>query len=320
MKNQTAVTTYHTKLRRSPINWNKIGQSIWKHRAYYIMMLPAILYTFIFKYVPMRGIQIVFQDFRPVLGYDRSPWVGFKHFVNFVTGPNFWQMLENTLSLTLYSLLVGFPIPIILALMLNEIGEKVRKPIQTILYAPHFISTVVLVGMINILFSPSIGIVNRIIVALGGESIYFTTEESVFRHLYVWSGVWQSMGWNAIVYIAALSAVDPQLHEAARIDGASLLQRIRYVNIPTIMPTIIILFIMRVGNLASVGYEKIYLMQNSLNINVSEVISTYVYKRGIVNTNYSFSAAVGLFNNVVDIILLLMANRVARKTSETSLF
>lgn len=203
-------------------------------------------------------IQIAFQNFRPVLGYADSPWVGFKWFEQFLTEPNFLKMLKNTLSITFYSLVVGFPIPIILALILNEITEKVRKPMQTILYAPHFISTVVLVGMINILFSPSIGIVNKIIVAPGGESIYFMVEESAFRHLYVWSSVWQQMGWNAIVYIAALSAVDPQLHEAARMDGASLLQRIRYINIPVIMPTIIILLIMRIGNIASVGYEKIY--------------------------------------------------------------
>ena len=320
MKNQTTVATHPAKPKRWSINWSKLGQRIWKHRAYYIMMLPAIIYIAIFKYVPMRGIQMAFQNFRPVLGYDRSPWVGFKHFVDFVTGPNFVMMMENTLTLTFYSLVVGFPIPTILALMLNEVSEKVRKPMQTILYAPHFISTVVLVGMINILFSPSVGIVNQVIEALGGESIYFIVEESAFSHLYVWSGVWQQMGWNAIIYIAALSAVDPQLHEAARIDGATLLQRIRYVNLPTIMPTVIILLVMRIGTLASVGYEKIYLMQNDLNINASEVISTYVYKRGILNTNYSFSAAVDLFNNVVNIMLLLLANQVAKKTSETSLF
>jgi len=318
MKNRT--TGDIKKTRCAKIEWNRVGQRIWKHRAYYIMMLPAILYTIIFRYVPMRGLQIAFQNFKPVLGYDKSPWVGFKHFVDFVTGPNFGMMLENTLTITIYSLVVGFPIPIILALMLNEVGEKARKPMQTILYAPHFISTVVLVGMINILFSPSIGIVNRVIELFGGESIYFLVEESAFSHLYVWSGVWQQMGWNAIIYIAALSAVDPQLHESARIDGATLLQRIWYVNLPTIAPTIIILLIMRIGTLASVGYEKVYLMQNDLNINASEVISTYVYKRGIVNTNYSFSTAVDLFNNVVNIMLLVLANTVSKKASETSLF
>ena len=222
--------------------------------------------------------------------------------------------------INIISLIAGFPIPIILALMLNEINEKIRKPLQTILYAPHFISVIVMVGILNLMFSPSIGIVNNMIAALGGERIYFMTEPSAFRHLYVWSGIWQQLGWSAVIYIAALSTVDEELHEAARIDGASRLQRIWYINLPTIMPTIIITLIMRVGSLASMGHEKIYLMQNELNVDVSEVISTYVYKRGIINTNYSFSTAVGLFNNVINIILLMLANFFANKTTETSLF
>ena len=298
----------------------RIGKSIWKHRAYYVLMLPAVIYVAIFCYGPMYGIQIAFQDFRPVLGYSGSPWVGFKHFIEFFQGPNFWRMLSNTLTLTLYSLVVGFPIPILLALLLNEVKEKFRKPVQTILYAPHFISVVVMVGILNLIFSPSMGLVNNIIQALGGESVYFMTQPGAFRHIYVWSGIWQEMGWNAVIYIAALSTVDEELHEAARIDGASRLQRIWYINIPWILPTIIILLVMRVGSLASVGYEKIYLMQNDLNIEVSEVISTYVYKRGIVNTNYSFSTAVGLFNNLINILLLVLANLFARKTTKTSLF
>lgn len=297
-----------------------LGKQILKHRSYYILMLPAIIYVAIFCYGPMYGIQIAFQDFRPVLGYSGSPWVGLKHFINFFNGANFWRLIRNTLYLTTYSLVAGFPIPIILALLLNEINEKLRKPIQTILYAPHFISVVVMVGILNLVFSPSIGIVNNVIAALGGEKIYFMTEPSAFRHLYVWSGIWQELGWNAVIYIAALSTVDESLHEAARIDGASRLQRIWYINIPTILPTIVILLIMKIGSMASIGYEKIYLLQNDLNVEVSEVISTYVYKRGIINTNYSFSTAVGLFNNLINILLLLLANFFAKKTTETSLF
>lgn len=314
---QVKQQTSHPGLRE---NLHGIGPKIWKHRAYYVLMLPAIIYVAIFCYGPMYGIQIAFKDFRPVLGYSGSPWVGLKHFINFFNGTNFWRLIGNTLYLTTYNLLAGFPIPIILALLLNEVSEKVRKPIQTILYAPHFISVVVMVGILNLVFSPSFGIVNNVIAALGGEKTYFMVEPSAFRHLYVWSGIWQEMGWNAVIYIAALSTVDESLHEAARIDGASRLQRICYINIPTILPTIVILLILQMGSMASIGYEKIYLLQNDLNVEVSEVISTYVYKRGIVNTNYSFSTAVGLFNNVVNITLLLLANFFAKRTTDTSLF
>ncbi len=295
-------------------------RAIWKHRAYYVLMLPAIVYIAIFNYAPMYGIQIAFKNYKSVLGYAGSPWVGLRYFKEFVTGTSFWQLIGNTLKITCYSLVVGFPLPIILALLLNEVTEKLRKPAQTILYAPHFISTVVMVGIINLMFSPSLGVVNHFIKALGGTAIYFTAKPSAFIHLYVWSGVWQEMGWSAVIYIAALAGVDPGLHEAARIDGASRLQRIWFINLPSILPTIIILLIMRIGSLASIGYEKIYLMQNDMNIGVSEVISTYVYKRGIINTNYSFSSAVGLFNNLVNIIMLVIANTVASKTSDTSLF
>ena len=228
--------------------------------------------------------------------------------------------MKNTLILSVYNLAVCFPIPIIVALILNETGPKLKKSAQTILYAPHFISMVVLCGMIVTVFSKESGVVNTILEALGMERVYFMGEPGAFRHLYVWSGVWQQMGWNAIIYIAALSSVDPSLHEAASIDGATRMQRIIHINIPTIMPTIIITLIMAVGNIASVGYEKAYLLQTSLNVDVSEIISTYVYKRGIVDANYSFSTAVGLFNNLINIAMLCIANTVSRKVSETSLF
>ena len=222
--------------------------------------------------------------------------------------------------MSIYTLLASFPIPIVVALILNEVTPKLKSTAQTILYAPHFISTVVLAGMIIIMFSKTNGVVNNVLEALGMERYYFMGEEKAFRHLYVWSGVWQEMGWSAIIYIAALSGVDPSLHEAAAVDGASRMQRIIHINLPVIMPTVIIMLIMSVGNIASVGYEKVYLLQTDLNVSVSEVISTYVYKRGIISQNYSFSAAVGLFNNVINVIMLLVANTISRKTSETSLF
>ena len=297
-----------------------LAARIWKYRQFYLLLIPALVYVLIFNYGPMYGIQIAFKNYKGALGIQGSPWVGFKHFKDFFSGYYFWTLLKNTLSLSVYNLVVGFPIPIIVALILNETGPKLKKTAQTILYAPHFISMVVLCGMIVTVFSKESGVVNTILEALGMERVYFMGEPGAFRHLYVWSGVWQQMGWNAIIYIAALSSVDPSLHEAASIDGATRIQRIIHINIPTIMPTIIITLIMAVGNIASVGYEKAYLLQTNLNVEVSEIISTYVYKRGIVNASYSFSTAVGLFNNLINITMLCIANTVSRKVSETSLF
>lgn len=293
---------------------------IWKYRQLYLLLIPALVYVLIFSYGPMYGIQIAFKNYKGALGIWGSKWVGFKHFIDFFNGYYFWDLLKNTLALSLYSLVTGFPIPIIVALILNETAPKLKKAAQTILYAPHFISMVVLCGMVITMFSKESGVVNTILEALGMERIYFMGEPGAFRHLYVWSGVWQQMGWNAIIYIAALSSVDPSLHEAAAIDGATRMQRIIHINIPTIMPTIIITLIMAVGSLVSVGYEKAYLLQTSLNIDTSEIISTYVYKRGIVDANYSFSTAVGLFNNIINIIMLCLANTISRKVSDTSLF
>jgi len=296
------------------------GKKIWKYRSYYFFLLPALIYVAIFSYGPLYGLQIAFKNYKGSLGIINSPWIGFKHFIDFFNGYYFWILIRNTLAISFYSLLVGFPIPIILALMLNEFKGIYKKVIQTIFYAPHFISMVVLVGIIYTMFSPSIGVVNAVLEFLGHERIYFVALPEVFRNLYVWSGVWQNMGWSAIIYLAALAGVDPELHEAAKIDGASLFQRIQHINLPAIKPTVVILLILAIGNLASVGYEKVYLLQNSLNIDTSEVISTYVYKRGIINSNYSFSAAVGLFNNIINAILLVIANGISRQFSETSLF
>ena len=298
----------------------KLLDRIWKHRQYYLLIFPAIVYVVVFNYLPMYGIQIAFKNYKMSLGIQASKWVGFKHFKSFFNGYYFWTLMKNTIVLLLYGLFVAFPIPIIVSLILNELRGRYKKVVQTILYAPHFISTVVLIGMVNIMFSPSVGVVNTIIEMLGGERIYFMGAPQYFRHLYVWSGIWQGLGWNAIVYLAALAGVDPELHDAAKVDGASRLQRIRHINLPCITPTIIIMLILRIGSIVSVGYEKAYLLQTDLNLDTSELISTYVYKRGIINTNYSFSTAVDLFNNMINIVLLLIANKISSKVSETSLF
>lgn len=316
-KNQTNQKNKPAVSGRSNV---KLSTRIWKHRDYYLMLLPALVYIILFNYVPMYGLQIAFKDYRVSLGITGSKWVGFKHFITFFNSFNFWSLLTNTLTLSLYRLLVGFPIPIFVALVINELKGRYKQTIQTILYAPHFLSIVVIAGMIRVMFSMSNGVVNHIIEALGGEPIYFMASEEWFRHLYVWSGIWQEMGWAAIIYIAALAGVDPGLHEAASIDGATRLQRVIHINIPTILPTIIITLILNVGQLISIGHEKVFLLQTELNINASEVISTYVYKKGIINTNYSFSAAVGMFNNVTNVILLIVANQISKRVTKTSLF
>ena len=298
----------------------KLTTRIWKCKEYYLMLLPATIYVLLFCYAPMYGLQIAFKNYKVSLGVAASPWIGFRNFADFFQSYYFGTLLKNTLILSLYSLVVGFPIPIIVALILNEMKGRFKKFTQTVLYAPHFISMVVLVSILTSMLSPSQGVVNTIIEMFGGERNYFMANPAYFRHLYVWSGVWQGMGWGAIIYLAALSGVDPALHEAADIDGATRMQKILHINIPTIMPTIIIMLILRMGQIISVGYEKVYLMQNSMNIETAEVISTYVYKRGIVNSNYSFSAAVGLFNNVVNVIMVLIANWISKKVSKTSLF
>lgn len=312
--------TVKVKSKKMRVSNLPLHQRMWKSRYYYLMLLPAVIYIIIFHYIPMYGLQIAFKNYKVSLGFLHSPWVGLRNFKDFFNSYSFVMLLKNTFILSFYGLLVGFPVPIIVALILNEVKGKFKKITQTVLYAPHFISIVVIVSMMTIMLSPSIGIVNRILNEIGINNIYFLGEPKYFRHLYVWSGVWQGTGWAAIIYLAALAGVDPSLHEAADLDGASRIQKIIHINIPTILPTIIIMLILNMGSIASVGYEKVYLMQNAMNIEVSEVISTYVYKRGVVNSNYSFSAAIGLFNNLVNVAMLLIANKIASKVSETSLF
>ncbi|WP_370866645.1 ABC transporter permease [Saccharibacillus sp. JS10] len=284
-------------------------------------MLPALLYFLIFHYFPMYGIQIAFKNFIPSKGITGSSWVGFDHFERFFNSYYFWDLLWNTFSISFYELAIGFPLPIILALAFNEIASgKFKKTVQTVTYAPHFISVVVMAGMIITFLSPSNGMIVMLIEALGFNAPQFLTDPAWFKTMYVLSGVWQSTGWGTIIYLAALSGVDPQLHEAAIVDGASRFKRVLHINLPTILPTITIMLILNMGNILTVGYEKILLLQNSLNLEASDVISTYVYRAGLVDAQYSFSTAVGLFNSVINVILLVTVNWIARRTSSNSLW
>lgn len=292
-----------------------------RHWQIYILLFPAVLYTLIFAYGPLYGLMLAFKDYRPYLGYLASPVVGWKHFIRFFHSNKFEQVIANTLILSFYQLLAGFPLPIILALCLNYIpSRRFKKLVQNITYAPYFVSTVVVVSMLSIFFSQSTGMVNNIREALGlGRKLYMGSP-AAFRHMYVWSGVWQSMGWNSIIYFASLSSVDETLHEAARVDGASIFQRILYVDLPMLKPTIVTLFILNTGKLMSVGFEKAYLMQNSLNIGASEIISTYVYSIGMLEQQYSYSTAINLFNSVINLIMVLTVNYISQKLSETSIW
>jgi putative aldouronate transport system permease protein len=287
----------------------------------YLFILPSVLYFLIFHYVPIYGVQLAFKDFVATKGIWGSPWVGLKHFKLFFSSYYFWEIIGNTVGISLYSLIAGFPIPIIFALMLNEVSNKhYKKLVQTVSYAPHFISTVVMVGMLYIFLHPVYGIVNTLIKFLGFEAVDFINKPEYFKSLYVWSDIWQHTGWNSVIYFAVLSNIDPEQHESAIIDGASRLQRIWYINVPVLMPTAVILLILNAGSIMSVGFEKVYLMQAPLNIKASEVISTYVYKVGLQSARYSFSTAVGLFNSVINFMLLVLVNRVAKKLSSTSLW
>lgn len=287
----------------------------------YLFVLPAIICLLLFSYVPMYGVQLAFRDYNPIMGITGSPWVGFEHFIRFFNSYQFKQLISNTLILSLYSLIVGFPIPIILALALNQVkNSKFKKFVQTVTYAPHFISVVVLVGMLGIFFSVNGGLVNQVVQLFGGEPKLFMGEVKYFRHMYVWSGIWQSMGWSAVIYLAALSGVSPELHEAATVDGATKLKRIWHIDLPTILPTIVTLLILNCGSVMSMGFEKAFLMQNPLNTEHSEIIATYVYKMGLINAEYGFSTAVGLFNSVINCILLISVNKISKKIGQDGLW
>jgi putative aldouronate transport system permease protein len=286
----------------------------------YVLILPAIVYVFILSYVPMYGVQIAFKDYKANLGIWGSEWAGLKHFIRFINYPMFWHILKNTFVIGIYSF-ATFPCAIILALLLNELdNQRFKKTVQMITYAPHFISTVVICGMILLFFNRGNGVVNNVLVLLGGERIDFMATPRYFADIYVWSGVWQGIGWGTIIYLSALSGVSPEMIEAALIDGASRLQIIRHIKIPTIMPTIVIMLILSCGSILSVGFEKIFLLQNPLNLEVSQVISTYVYEIGLKGGQFSYSSAIGLFNTVVNVTLLIIVNMIAKRASDISIW
>lgn len=286
----------------------------------YLFVAPAILYFFIFHYIPMYGVQIAFKDYIASDGILGSPWAGFEHFIRFFDSYYFWRLLKNTLILGLYELLM-FPLPIIFALSLNELRNgPFKKWTQTLTYAPHFISVVVVVGMLAAFLNPETGLVNHIITLFGGEKFDFLTSPGWFRHLFVWSGVWQTLGWGTIIYLAALAGVNSELHESAKVDGASRLQRIRHINFPFIIPTIAVLFILNIGQFMIIGFEKVLLMQNNLNASTSDIIQTFVYQKGLLDGQYDYAAAIGLFDSVINVALIVTFNYLARKTSGNSLW
>lgn len=313
--NKTLKKKIIHKLRKIRVNW-----------MLYLFMLPAIVYYIVFKYVPIYGVQIAFQDYKIGQVFGESTWVGFKHFQRFFSSAWFGTVLKNTLTLSLMNLILGFPLPIILALLLNEVRNmKFRKLVQTMTYAPHFISTVVLCGTITMFLSPSTGIIgiaiNSVREAMGLDGVNMLSQGAAFKWIYVLSGIWQGTGWGSVIYLAALSGVDPQLLEAAEMDGANKFQRMIHINLPVLIPTIVIQLILKCGQVLNVGYEKVYLLQNSTILQTSEVISTYVYRSGLQGAQYSYSTAVSLFNSVINVTILVIVNQITRKLSaENSLW
>ena len=299
---------------------SKLWKQIKKNWVLYLFLVPCFSYMLIFDFLPLYGIQIAFKDFKGALGIIGSPWVGFKHFQNFFSSYQFGDLLWNTISLSVYQLLATLPMPVILALLLNYTTMPwLKKLSQSSTFAPHLISVVVMAGML-VTFSSTSGLFNQIVKLFGGAPIAFMGSEGLYQSMYVWSTVWQRTGYNAVIYIAALSSVSEELHEAAIMDGANKLKRIWHIDLPSILPTMVILIIMNVGNLMGIGFEKSFLLQNDLNLGRSEIISTYVYKIGIQGAQYSYATAIGLFNNVINFILLISVNKISGKLSGSSLW
>lgn len=285
----------------------------------YVMLVPTLAYLFLFNYMPIYGVQIAFRDFRGSRGIWGSQWVGLKHFIRFINYPNFWPILRNTLVISLYSL-ATFPCSVILALLFNEIDNRFfKRTVQMVAYAPHFISTVVVCSMLTLFLNRS-GLINNLLAAVGVPRTDYLTYPEYFASIYVWSGVWQSVGFGTVIYMSALSSVPGELIEAARIDGATRMRIVWHINIPTILPTIVTMLILRCGSILGVGFEKVFLLQNSLNLDASQVISTYVYDLGIQRAQYSYSSAIGLLNTVVNVILLMIVNKISRKVTQVGLW
>lgn len=319
--NQNDIVPNYNKKVKFTTRFKKDYLSNWQ---LYMFLVPSVLFILIFAYVPMAGVQIAFKEYDFTKGIWGSKWIGFDNFIRFFEAYNFTSILTNTISISFYSLIASFPLPIIFALILNSFPKlRYKKLVQTVSYMPHFISTVVIVGMLMQLFNPRTG-------AVGALYLFFTktmvpdafANPNNFSHLYVWSGIWQSIGWSSIIYIAALAGVDEELHEAAQIDGASRVQRVFHIDFPSILPTATIMLILAAGNIMNVGFEKVFLMQNSLNISKSEVISTYVYKVGLTigTGDFSFATAIGLFNSLINFLLLVTVNFASNRLSSTSLW
>lgn len=301
-----------------------LGVILRRNWQLWVLILPGVLYFFIFRYIPMPGVQIAFREFNPVQGIWGSPWVGLENFRRFFNSSDCWMIIGNTLKISILNLLLGFPFPIMIALLLNQTRNlRYKKIVQTTIYAPYFISAVVISGMVILFLSPTSGIINKIIELFGGEPVMFMAKAEAFPWIYVISEMWQNAGYNSIVYIAALASVAPELHESAMVDGATTWQRICYIDFPSILPTAVVLLIMNSGRVLTIGFEKIYLMQNTLNRTGSEVISTYVYKTGFGAltglSDFSYAGAIGLFESVISLVILLSVNALARRFSDSAL-
>lgn len=298
-------------------------RALLKFRWYYYMMVPGLVYYFLFEYLPMYGIVIAFQDFSLGKGILGSTWVGIKHFAKFFSLPNAWPIIRNTILINVYELAFSFPAPIVLALLFTELkSDRYRRIAQTISYLPHFISSVIVIGMVVNFLSPSSGVINHILVRVLGfkEPIFFLSKPEWFRPVFIATGIWQGVGWGTILYLAAIAGVNPELYEAAEIDGANRFQKILYVTLPAMFPVIVTLFVLNLGGMLSVGAQRIILMYNPLIYETADVINTYVYRRGILGADFSFATAVGLFQSVIGLILVVGANKIARTVSETSLW
>ena len=305
-------------LARSIRSSRLIGKREWQ---LWLLVLPAVVFFLVFHYAPMYGLVIAFKRYSVSKGIGESPWVGLMYFKRFFNSAQCWELIVNTLILSFYQLLVAFPPPLILAFMLNHTRAKwVKKFVQTITYAPHFISLVVMTGMLTLFGSPSSGIINILIKQLGGQPIYFMAEPGWFRHVFVFSHVWQHTGYQAIIFLAALTAVDVSQYEAATLDGATKLQKIRYIDLPAIVPTLVTVLLLQVGRMLNVDTQKVLLMQSATNLSTSEIIGTYVYKIGLLNGQFSYSTAIGLFNSVINLVLLLAANKISKKYTEVGLW
>lgn len=310
-----------TSIQIKPRHWYSNARTRRKGLIALAFLLPGAIYFIMFRYAPMWGNLIAFQDFNPYKGFWESKWVGFKHFRLFFNSANFSRLTVNTLAISIFSIIFSFPVPIVFALLLNEVKfSRFRSVVQSISYFPHFISVVIVCGLLKNYLSVTDGLINEIIEALGGERIKFLQEPGWFRIIYIGSGIWQGMGWSSIIYYATLTSVDTTLYEAAEIDGANRLQRIVHISIPALIPTIVTLLLMQLGNILDVGFEKVLLLQNPATFSTSELLSTYVYRVGIGQAKYSFASAVGLFNDVVGLVILLICNTISRKIGETSLW